>query len=97
MRGKFLGISLQIDEVVIEHAPPYRKTWQTVTEQKLLVIGGYMMGFVLKPVDETIHLKVWIDYALPSSPFGHCLGRLFGRIYGKWCVAKMAQDACLKA
>ena len=40
-----LGFELAVDEKVVERTPPYRKAWETVGSPKLLVIGGYRMGF----------------------------------------------------
>ena len=91
--GRVFGLALSLDEVVIEHEPPTRKVWETVGNPKLLVIGSYRMGF-----EGTIHgsatlLRVFIDYALPSSWPERWLGRLVGRYYAHWCTQRMVDDA----
>ena len=49
VRGRVFGIRLYLDEVVTMRDAPLRKTWETVGEPRLLVIGRYRMGFdVLK-------------------------------------------------
>lgn len=88
MTGKVFGISIFLDEVVTDHNPPYTKTWETVGNPRLLVIGHYKMGFEITPQGKHSSLRVFIDYDLPSS--NTWLGRLFGGIYAKWCVGQMA-------
>lgn len=93
MDGRVLGIPLHLEETVTEHAPPWRKTWATVGEPRLLVMGAYRMGFVLTQQRKTTLLRVWIDYALPTSPIGRLLGKLLAPFYARWCVRRMAEDA----
>lgn len=87
MSGKVFGINLSLDESVTLHEPPYAKTWETVGEPKLLVIGHYIMGIEIKPKDKQSIFKVYIDYDLPLT--NSWLGRLFGGVYAKWCVRQM--------
>lgn len=93
LSGKALGIRLFLDEVVAEYEPPYRKTWQTVGDVNLLVIGHYRMGFVVGAENGSSRLTVFIDYELPQSPRTRWLGYLFGRIYAIWCVRQMLKSA----
>lgn len=93
MTGRILGMSLWLEEAVVERTPQYRKTWETLGEPRLLVIGGYRMGFDLVPSGRGTHLRVWIDYKLPPAGGPRLLGRLFGRFYADWCVRKMLQAA----
>jgi GNAT superfamily N-acetyltransferase len=51
LRGALLGLRLEADEVVLEHAPPYRKTWETVGVPRLIVIRAYRMGFRIEHRD----------------------------------------------
>ena len=88
MTGKVLGISVFLNEVVKDHKPPYLKTWETVGNIRLLVIGHYRMGFEITPQNEHSSLRVFIDYDLPTA--SAWLGRLFGEFYAKWCVNQMA-------
>lgn len=87
MGGKVLGITLYLDEVVTRREPPFIKTWETVGDVKLLVIGHYRMGIAIKPSSGGSLLKVFIDYDLPSKL--SWLGKLFGGMYAKWCVHQM--------
>lgn len=91
--GRVLGMSLRVEEVVTERIAPWRKTWETRGEPRLLVIGPYRMGFAISPRDKNSRLSVFIDYGLPTGQFTHGLGLLFGKIYAAWCVKRMAADA----
>lgn len=93
MKGRILGMSLQVEEVVIHHEPPVRKTWETRGQPRLLVIGRYQMGFELSPVATGTRLRVWIDYSLPSGLVGRWLGKRLGQVYADWCVTRMVRDA----
>lgn len=89
MNGSLLGLRLGLEEVVLERVPPFRKTWETVGEPRLLVIGGYRMGFEITPQAQSSRLKVFIDWREPGPPW-RWLGRLLGRTYAKWCIESMA-------
>jgi hypothetical protein len=93
MSGRVLGIRLALDEVVIHREPPNRKTWETVDEPRLLVIGAYRMGFVISPSPSGSRLVVFIDYRLPAHGLARGLGLLLGRTYAAWCTRRMARDA----
>lgn len=93
MKGRILGMSLQVEEVVIHHEPPVRKTWETRGQPRLLVIGRYQMGFELSPAAAGTRLRVWIDYSLPSGLAGRWLGKRLGQVYAEWCVTRMVRDA----
>ena len=94
LRGRVFGIRLHLDEVVISRHPPLRKAWETVGEPRLLVIGAYRMGFALsKGASGQSQLTVHIDYELPQRGLPSLLGRLFGRMYAKWCTRQMVVDA----
>lgn len=93
MKGAVLGVSLHVEEVVTHHEPPFRKTWETRGQPRLLVIGAYRMGFELSPAATGARLRVWIDYSPPAGFAGRWLGRLLGQVYADWCVTRMARDA----
>lgn len=93
LRGRVFGIRLYLDEVVTLREPPLTKTWETIGEPRLLVIGPYRMGFDLTPGDTTAQLRVAIDYDLPTKGISRLLGRLFGRSYAQWCTRQMVRDA----
>ena len=93
LRGRVFGIQLHLDEVVVDHEPPKKKSWETVGEPRLLVIGPNRMGFDLARTGADTKLRVFIDYVLPTKGVARILGRLFGRSYAQWCVRQMAEDA----
>ena len=90
LSGRILGISLFVDEVVTVRDPPQRKTWETVGRPRLLVVGGYRMGFELAPESSGSRLRVFIDYDLASDGL---LARWLGPAYARWCTGRMARDA----
>lgn len=89
LRGRVLGLALDVEEVVVEYAPPLRKVWETVGIPRLLVIGRYRMGFVVAPCDPGSILTIFIDYDPPTGVW-HALGRLLGPAYARWCSNNMA-------
>lgn len=94
MRGKVLGLSLTVNEIVTERQIPERKAWETQGSPRLLVIGAYRMGFEIAPERAGSQLTVFIDYDLPDWPW-RLLGLIAGRFYARWCVKSMARDAAL--
>ncbi|HEY4617968.1 MAG TPA: SRPBCC family protein [Flavobacterium sp.] len=92
MGGKVFGIPLFLNEVVILYEPPYRKEWETVGEQKLIVIGSYTMGVKIEEENGFSKLKIFIKYELPKSWKTRWLGYLFSRMYAKWCVKQMMNN-----
>ena len=93
LSGKAFGLSLFVDEAVAQREPPLLKTWQTLGEPNLLVIGSYRMGFRLANATPRAKLQVFIDYDLPRKGFARVLGWLLARIYASWCVKSMLADA----
>lgn len=93
MTGRMLGIDLSLKEVVRVREPPQRKEWETVGLPRLLVIGGYRLGFEIASVGSRAQLRVFIGYDLPSSPKQRILGRFFGPVYARWCVRQMVKGA----
>lgn len=93
MFGRVLGIQLALDEIVTLREPPFRKSWKTVGEPRLLVIGAYRMGFVISPTPSGSRLDVFIDYRLPARGLSRGLGQLLGSAYARWCTRRMASDA----
>lgn len=89
MRGRMLGLPLELDEVVTEREPPIRKTWETVGEPTLWVLGRYRMGVSLRPQANGCYVRVFIDYDLPASPVLSWLARWMSRPYAVWCVEQM--------
>lgn len=94
LSGRVLGLPLRVDEVVVVHEPPRRKTWQTLGEPRLWVIGAYRMGFEIAAHGARSRLRVFIDYRLPAGGrVARWLGRGFARAYAAWCTERMAADA----
>lgn len=93
LEGRVLGLPLRVEEAIVERVPPVRKAWRTIGKPELLVIGTYSMGFDIKATGTNSTLRVFIDYELPASGFGHILGLLLGSVYARWCTDQMAKDA----
>jgi hypothetical protein len=91
LSGAAFGITLFLDEIVTRHEPPHIKTWETVGDLRLLVIGHYGMGIEIAPGGSGTSMRVFIDYEMPDKNVW--LGRLFGGMYAKWCVAQMINGA----
>src|SRR5690349_6109877 len=67
LSGRMLGVGLDLEEIVVERHPPRSKSWETVGQPKLLVIGPYRMGFRIDPDrGGSVVLSVFIDYDLPE-------------------------------
>lgn len=92
LHGSAFGITLDVEEVVTEREPPVRKTWETIGNPRLLVIGPYRMGFEVMPGNGELNLRIFIDYALPADGLGRWLGRLLGRRYAAWCTDNMLKS-----
>ena len=91
MAGAVLGFRIELEEVVTDREPPRRKTWETLGEPRLLVIGGYRMGFEIIPKSGGgSRLKIFIDWHDPP-PTWRWLGKLLGRAYARWCTESMAR------
>jgi hypothetical protein len=93
MKGKMMGIELSLDEIVTEREPPRHKVWETIGRQRLLVIDRYRLGFDISKRNRVSELRVFIDYDLPAKIPLRWLGLAFGKLYAKWCVQQMVNDA----
>lgn len=93
LSGRVIGISLYVEEEVTERVPPCRKTWQTVGTPRLVVIGGYCMGFELEACSGGSLVRVFIEYSRPRGWLGGVLRALFGGYYARWCTERMVADA----
>lgn len=93
MAGRVFGMSLSLEEVIVERQVPSKKAWKTIGVPKLLVIADYRMGFELTRNGDASQVRVFIDYRLPSEAPGSWLGRLLGGFYARWCTKQMADDA----
>jgi hypothetical protein len=93
LTGRVLGMQLSVDEAVTRRDPPHEKTWETIGEPRLIVIGAYRMGFAISPLEQGSRLVVFIDYRLPARGIARGLGWLLGRAYAVWCTQRMANDA----
>jgi carbon monoxide dehydrogenase subunit G len=87
MDGSVLGLKVSLDEIVTKREPPYRKEWKTVGIPKLIVVGQYVMGVNIETWGNGSKVTVFIDYEYPDK--NAWLGKLFGKIYAKWCVRQM--------
>ena len=87
--GKVLGISILLVEKIVERVPPRRKRWETIGTPRLIVMGGYRMGFDIERVYGGCRVTVAIDYEVPEGLWGSLLGRLFAPAYARWCVQRI--------
>jgi hypothetical protein len=92
LTGQIVGAPLYLEEVVRERLPPGRKSWETIGQPRLIVIGGYRMGFDIEPDASGSKLRIFIEYELGGLRPGW-LARMLGRWYARWCVSQMAKDA----
>lgn len=93
MHGSFLGMSLQIDECVLERRPPQAKVWETVGRPRMIVMDAYRMGFELVPSAGGTIVSVFIDYAKPGRGIRRWLAGLAAERYARWCVHGMIAAA----
>ena len=91
--GKVFGLPLRVEQRVVQRRPPSMKAWETVGTPRLWVIGPYRMQFEISPAAHGVKLDVNLEYDLPTAGKPWLLGKLFGRTYGRWCVARMVSDA----
>jgi hypothetical protein len=89
LSGRVFGVRIYLDEVVTRRDPPTDKVWATVGVPRLLVIGEYEMGVEITPEAGGSRVWVFINYRLPTGWVTYWLGRLFARVYAKWCVDQM--------
>jgi hypothetical protein len=93
LNGRVLGVSISVDEAVIERIPPHRKVWKTLGTPKLVVIGPYQMGFEVTGLGEISSLRVFIDYEAPAARWFRRLRLKLAVLYARWCTRRMASDA----
>ena len=94
LSGRVFGLHLYVDEVVVKRELPATKVWETVGAPRLLIIGSYRMGFELQTRESRTQVRVFLDYAPPQTRT-RVLGWLFGRVYARWCVRQMANQAAI--
>lgn len=93
IRGQVLGMTMSLAEQIVQRVPPRSKYWETIGTPRLLIIGGYRMGFDLEPLGDGTRAVVFIEYSLPSAPPLSWLGRLLGPAYARWCVKRVIETA----
>src|SRR5262249_44339261 len=91
--GSVLGLPLGADEVVTRREPPFGKSWETIGEPRLWVIGRYAMAFELEPQKRFCRLEVTIDSALRPAGLPRLIGRLFAPLYARLCTRRIVEDA----
>jgi hypothetical protein len=92
LAGRVWGVQLSVEEVVTDRIPPIRKTWETVGNPALLVVGAYRLGFTITPGWTGSTVCVFIDYALPERGLARFVGSIFGAFYARWCTHQMLRD-----
>jgi hypothetical protein len=96
LRGRVFGIRLLLDEVVTTRESPLKKTWETVGEPRLLVMGPYRMGFDLVASGASARLRVAIDYELPAKGSRVCWvdssdDHTRSGVRDRWCETRSRQ------
>lgn len=92
MQGSMLGLSLSIEEVVIERIAPLRKVLETRGAPKMVVMDAYRLGFEIEPRASQSALRVFIDYNLPPG-IGGLMSALPAYFYARWCITRIAAAA----
>lgn len=92
-KARILGIPLSLDEVVTSRDPGLRKTWKTLAEPDLWIIGRYMMGFELTPRAGGSVLRVFMEYLPASGWLPRPIGLFLADRYAHWCTRRMLRDA----
>jgi hypothetical protein len=90
MSGAILDLRLAIEEVVTEHSPPWRKSWQTRGPQRLIVIEAYRMGFQLASEERGTRATFFIDYLPTRARIIQPLVSVIARAYARWCLRRIA-------
>ena len=93
LHGKVFGVDLSVEEVITERVVPSHKAWQTSGSPRLLVMGSYRMGFVLRATGKRTEVRVFLDYSLPTTIPARWFGWLLGKTYARWCTESMIQDS----
>lgn len=93
IEGSVAGIPLTVSERVVGRERPYYKRWETVGVPRLIVIGGYRMGFEIEPIGDDSRVTVFIEFDLPGTKPGALLGRALAPVYAKWCVDRVIDTA----
>jgi len=93
MSGRAFGLQLSLEEVVGEYDSPRHKSWETVGEPRLLIVGPYRMGFDVAPQTGGSNLRVFIDYELPHGTRARWLTKKLASWYAAWCTQRMVEDA----
>ena len=96
LRGRMLGIALDVECVVVNRVASQLKEWETVGTPRLLVIGSYRMALRIVPDNGGSMVTIAIDYAMPTRGWERLLAGALGRIYARWCVRQMARDLVLR-
>ena len=93
IEGQVLGISISLAEKIVQRVPPRCKSWETIGTPRLIVMGGYRLGFEIQGAGEGCRVTVSISYELPHSQPEKVLGFLFGPAYARWCVSRIIEAA----
>ena len=92
LRGRMLGIVLEVESVVVKRIPGELKEWETVGTPRLVIIGAYRMMVRIAPHNGGSRVTVAIDYALPRRAWERVIANAVGPMYARWCVRQMARD-----
>ena len=92
--GTMMGLRLDFSESVTRYVPGREKTWRTIGEPRLLILGGYEMRVLVEPrPPSSSRLTISITYDLPRAPGWRLVAMLVAGWYSRWCVGRMCSDA----
>lgn len=91
--GRILGLAIELTEVVTEWVPGHSKRWRTTGEVRLIIMGGYELGFLLTPSSAGTVVTLDLEYDLPQGWLGRLLGRLLAGWYARWCLRSILRGA----
>lgn len=85
--GRVLGLVLDFEERVTRYAPPTLKEWQTMGQPRMLILGSYVMTFMVTATAASeARLAVDLRYTLPTARPWRWIGRALAPFYARWCV-----------
>jgi hypothetical protein len=91
--GRVLGLPVDFTTTVTSWTREREKTWRTIGEPALIVLGHFEMHFSVAPAVPGTRLRLAIKYNLPATLFGRVIGRILAAPYARWCLRRIANDA----
>ena len=94
--GRMMGLTIDFSETVTKYVAGREKVWRTIGEPQLLIMAGYEMRVLVKPVSPAFsRLTIGIDYELPRAGVWRGLGWTLAGAYGRWYLTSMVEGSKL--